>query len=97
MCGLLYNNNYQDVLFRSDDEESDEEDHSSPSVLCGNVYDLINKIRSVVRIFRKSRIKIMQFYNLLSLKEQGKALKLILNCKTRCSSLLWILERFLML
>ena len=50
VCDELYTNNYQDFSVRSDDDDDNEEGHSSPLVLCGNVYDLVNKIRKVVRI-----------------------------------------------
>ena len=50
VCDALYNNSYQDLPIRSNDDETiDEDDHNSPPVLCGYFDcddDLVNKIRS---------------------------------------------------
>ena len=57
VCDVSYYN-YQELLACSEDKnkvKSDEEDHSSPPFLCGNVYDLVNKIRTVVRFSENHR------------------------------------------
>ena len=83
VCDVLCNNSYQFLQVKSDDEDdedSDEEDHSSPPALCGDVYDLENKIRTVVRILRKSLVR---SDDVLQRKIRGKELKLLFDCKTR--------------
>ena len=71
--------------------------HISSLVLCGNVYGLVNTIRTVVRIFRKSLVKNDDVLQLLVIKEHGKKLKLILDYKTMWSSLVPVLEKFMVL
>ena len=71
---VLYNS-YQDFPVKSDDEDdevSDQEDHSSPPVLCGNVYDILNKIRTVVRVIRKTPVKYKDVLQPLVLGKHGK-------------------------
>jgi len=55
---------------------------------------LIEKIRKVVRIFRRSPTRNDDFLQKHVKAELGKELKLILDCKTRWNSLLFMLERF---
>jgi len=55
---------------------------------------LIEKIRKVVRIFRRSPTRNDDFLRKHVKAELGKELKLILDCKTRWNSLLFMLERF---
>jgi len=55
---------------------------------------LIEKIRKIVRIFRRSPTRNDDFLQKHVKAELGKELKLILDCKTRWNSLLFMLERF---
>ena len=48
----------------------------------------VNKTCTVVRVFRKSPVKNDEVLKPLVIKEHGKQLKLVLDCKTRRSSLL---------
>ena len=105
LCDILYNNNYQGISVKTDDKdddsddedgESDEEDHSSPPVICGNAYDFVRKVRITVIIFRKSPVSSDNVLKLLFIKEHGKELKIIFDCKLRCLNLLAMLLRFLM-
>lgn len=59
-------------------------------------YDLIKRVRKVVKIFKKSPVKnaILQTY---VKQELGKELQVAMDCKTRWSSLADMLERFLKL
>lgn len=58
------------------------------------IKSLIEKIRKVVRIFRRSPTRNDDFLQKHVKAELGKELKLILDCKTRWNSLLLMLERF---
>ena len=74
-------------------------DESSEPVKCTeeyNFYAIITKVRKIVKMFRKSPTKndVLQQY---VKDEHNKELKLILDCKTRWSSLLDMLQRFIFL
>ena len=59
-----------------------------------NVSQIVNKVRTLARMFRKSPLK----NNILQgnvQQEHGKSLHLLLDSKTRGNSLLAILERFI--
>jgi len=89
----------------SDDEiidENDDEDFagfcilqssSNSNEVTNNLLPLINKVRNVVKIFKRSPIKneILQVYVKAAF---GKEFTLILDNKTRWNSLLFMLERF---
>ena len=55
--------------------------------------NVLKKVRKVVKIFRKRPVKnkVLQKYVLL---EQNKELSLVLDCKTRWSSMYEMVERF---
>lgn len=61
--------------------------------LLANISPLIDKVRRIVRMFKRSPTKndILQKY---ILEDHGKELKLLLDCRTRWSSLFTMLERF---
>jgi len=65
----------------------------SEANLLDNISPIINKVRRIVRMFKRSPTKndILQKY---ILEDHGKELKLLLDCRTRWSSLFTMLERF---
>lgn len=65
-----------------------------PVELISDYNDLINKVRKVVKIFKKSPKKNDAYLQKYVQQELGKGLSLILDCKTRWNSLLNMLERF---
>ena len=81
----------------NDDDEIDglivlDSSQDDTNCLRSNVLDLVNKVRKIVKILRRSPLKneILQRY----VKEvYPNGLNLILDCKTRWSSLLYMLER----
>ena len=83
----------------SDDETSEEQVltvthlEQSPAELIPSYKDLINKVRKVVKIFKKSPTKDACLQKYVR-EDLGKELSLILDCKTRWSSLYNMLERF---
>ena len=64
--------------------------------LSSTIEPAVNKIRKIVRKFRKSPVKNDQLQKSVKLKF-GKELTLMLDCKTRWSSLCSMIERFLKL
>ncbi|XP_035716703.1 uncharacterized protein LOC118439484 [Folsomia candida] len=76
----------------SDSEEIDE-DEDEDLVISHTLRPVIDKVRTIVRMFRRSPLKneILQTY---IKQEFGKELSLILDCKTRWNSLVAMLERF---
>ena len=60
------------------------------------IEDVVKKVRRVVKIFRKSSVKneVLQKYVVL---EHEKELSLVLDCKTRWSSMFHMIERFILL
>lgn len=56
--------------------------------------DLLQKVRKVVKLFRKSPTKDDVYLQKYVREEKGKELELILDCRTRWSSLLSMVERF---
>ena len=90
------NEELHDHMLHDDDEICDPYDVDIIlPILKHHLNFVINKVRIITRLFRKSPTKndILQGY----VKEirNGKELKLILDCKTRVSSLLTMIERFL--
>jgi len=65
-----------------------------PGKLISNYNDLINKVRKVVKVFKKSPTKNDAYLQKYVQQELGKNLSLILDCRTRWNSLLNMLERF---
>lgn len=59
--------------------------------------DVIQKVRKVVKLFRKSPTKDDTYLQKYVKEETGKELSLILDCRTRWNSLLDMLERFYIL
>ena len=55
---------------------------------------VINKVRIIARLFRKSPAKNYVLQGYVKEIRNGKELKLILDCKTRWSSILTMIERF---
>ena len=79
-----------------DDEEDGFEFDETVTEEPIETYDnLIKKIRKIVRKFRKSPVKNDSFLQPEILKDLGKNLKLILDCKTRWGSMLAMIKRFL--
>ena len=60
------------------------------------IENILKKVQKVIKIFRRSPIKskLLQKYVLL---EQNKELSLVLDCKTRWSSMYEMIERFICL
>ena len=60
------------------------------------IENILKKVRKVIKIFRRSpmKSKLLQKYVLL---EQNKELSLVLDCKTRWSSMYEMIERFICL
>ena len=94
----------------SENEEEASEDLGSPfsnililgletdrvPLLQDKFHTIINKVRKICRIFRKSPLKNEKLQDFVK-DQHGKELKLILDCKTRWNSLLCMIERFLKL
>lgn len=80
--------NAKNVCFLEIDEDEDED-----LVISHTLRPVIDKVRTIVRMFRRSPLKneILQTY---IKQEFGKELSLILDCKTRWNSLVAMLERF---
>ena len=60
------------------------------------IYDIVNKVRKIVKFFKRSPLKneILQNY---AKEKHPNGLQLILDCKTRWSTLLYMLARFVKL
>ena len=76
-----------------EDEEEEERTEDTIPVIAASFRPIINKIRGIVKIFRRSPVKndTLQKYVLDS---HSKELNLIVDCKTRWNSLLAMLRRF---
>ena len=61
-----------------------------------DIYGIVNRVRKIVKFFKRSPLKneILQNY---AKEKHPNGLQLILDCKTRWSSLLYMLERFVKL
>ncbi|CAH0560586.1 unnamed protein product [Brassicogethes aeneus] len=57
-------------------------------------YDLFQKVRKVVKLFKRSPTKYDMYLQKYVKEETGKELSLILDCRTRWNSLLAMIERF---
>jgi hypothetical protein len=60
----------------------------------GGWKEAVNKVRKIVRLFRRSPLKCDSLTSHTK-RELGKEMKLLIDCKTRWNSLLAMLERFL--
>ena len=73
------NNYFQELPVRSDDEgddeEIDEEDNNLTQAVWGTGYNLVYKIRTVIRILRTQPVKNDNVLQLFFIKEHGKELK----------------------
>ena len=80
------NNYFQELPVRSDDEgddeEIDEEDNNLTQAVWGTGYNLVYKFRTIIRILRTQPVKNDNVLQLFFIKEHGKELKLIPDCKT---------------
>ena len=111
VCDVLYQNKCVVHMDRVDydydddqEEEMFEEGFSTIPETAPNeipdcnveIENVLKKVRKVVKIFRKSPVKngVLQKYVLL---EQNKELSLVLDCKTRWSSMYEMIERFILL
>lgn len=89
-------------LSNNEDELDSDDEDSSLSVrpllteveLISDYTDLVSKVRKVVKVFKKSPTKNDLFLQKYVQEEFGKTLELILDCKTRWSSLLNMIYRF---
>jgi len=82
----------------SDDEEEDDgfqiiNDQDAP-ILVHEFYPLINKVRSVVKIFRQSPTKNDDILQKYVKEEFGKEIQLLIDVKTRWNSWFLMLQRF---
>lgn len=71
-------------------------ENEQPTLKCDTEF-LIQKVRKTVRLFRKSPVKCDELLYKYTQLEFGKDIVLLLDCKTRWSSLFTMLERFLQL
>lgn len=71
--------------------------NSEPVELIPTYSDLVKKVRAVVKIFKKSPVKNDSFLQKYVQEELKKRLELVLDCKTRWSSLFFMLDRFILL
>lgn len=110
VCDILYKSRsvaYAAVEDDNDEDGQDEENFdeslttATPTtketpVFNLEIEDVLKKVRKLVKVFRKSAVKneVLQKYVVL---EQKKELSLILDCKTRWSSMFAMIERFLLL
>lgn len=110
VCDILYNKKLEVLTEENiEDSDNDDEDHDSQEnnlifenndenvshlEFNENYRELIEKIRKIVKIFRKSPLKNEKLQDFIK-GEYGKEMKLLLDCKTRWNSLLTMLERFL--
>ena len=95
----------EDLQEDSDNEDDDENDNEMIHVvqidettdedLQPNYLSLIEKIRKICRLFRKSPVKNDDFLQPEVIKELDKEVKLILDCKTRWYSMMDMVKRFL--
>ena len=76
-----------------DDEKQAEEVDRAPT-LSANIQFIVEKVRKIVKIFRRSPVKNDDALQPFVLEALGKEKKLQLDCKTRWNSLLSMLERF---
>lgn len=70
------------------------DDHGACVEMVPKYNDLLQKVRKVVKIFRKSPTKDDLYLQKYVREEKGKELQLILDCRTRWNSLLSMVERF---
>ena len=110
VCDVLYKN--RSVIHIADEDYDDDQDEEmyaegfgivTPTIASNEVpffnleiENVLKKVRKVVKIFRKSPVKneVLQKYVLL---EQNKELSLVLDCKTRWSSMYEMVEGFICL
>ena len=75
-----------------DDSEEEETNKSVP--LASNLQDVVQKVRKIVKLFRRSPVKNDDHLQPYILENFGREKMLLLDCKTRWNSLLTMLERF---
>lgn len=96
VCDVLYDNNTNSASIETEnsDSSSDDGQDSGFNSLTPSVKGVIDKVRCIVRLFRKSPLANdkLQFFVRDSL---GKELTLVRDVKTRWNSLCDMLERFL--
>lgn len=88
-----------DIFEEDDDDYSfivETDDTNEPNELTDdlNIFQLIKKVRGVVTAFRRSPTKNDEILQKYVVEKYGSDFNLILDCKTRWSSLLAMLERF---
>ncbi|GBM96116.1 hypothetical protein AVEN_7992-1 [Araneus ventricosus] len=71
--------------------------HLSRTELTPRYNDLLQKVRKVVKLFKRSPTKYDMYLQKYVKEDTGKELSLILDCRTRWNSLLAMIERFLKL
>lgn len=86
----------EEACFNSEDLLSNSEMTKRNVIINANISPLINKVRKIISMFRKSPTKNDILQNHIRI-EFGKDIVLIKDCKTRWSSLLGMLERFYLL
>ena len=87
----VYEDNEFDFTFTSDESSALVPD------LCENLNDVIDKVRSICRLFRNSPMENFKLQEFVFQMFGQTKLHLILHVKTRWNSLLYMIERFLKL
>ncbi|GBM35636.1 hypothetical protein AVEN_244522-1 [Araneus ventricosus] len=68
--------------------------HLSRTEVIPRYHDLLQKVRKVVKLFKRSPTKYDMYLQKYVKEDTGKELNLILDCRTRWNSLLAMIERF---
>ena len=72
----------------------EEEERNIAVPLASNLQEVVQKVRKIVKLFRRSPVKNDDHLQPYILKNLGREKMLLLDCKTRWNSLLAMLERF---
>ena len=72
----------------------EEEERNIAVPLASNLQDVVQKVRKIVKLFRRSPVKNDDHLQPYILENLGREKMLFLDCKTRWNSLLAMLERF---
>ena len=72
----------------------EEEERNIAVPLASNLQDVVQKVRKIVKLFRRSPVKNNDHLQPYILENLGREKMLLLDCKTRWNSLLAMLERF---
>ena len=76
------------------EDDSDEEETDNAVPLASNLQNVVQKVRKIVTLFRRSPVKNDDNLQPYILENFGREKMLLLDCKTRWNSLLTMLDRF---